>query len=135
MNIILRKDGGRRALVPFYRPWGLLDEMDTLARDAARLHFYSLFRRAWEKLGNFHSIVNARCSSIGSDNVTYTDADGKEQSIKAGSVVIAVGMKPRDDLALKFSDAGERFYMIGDCDKAGNIQKAIRSGFAIGSQI
>ena len=33
MNIILRKDGGERALVPFYRPWCLLDEMDTLARE------------------------------------------------------------------------------------------------------
>jgi len=32
MNIILR-NGGERALVPFYRPWGLLDEIDTLARN------------------------------------------------------------------------------------------------------
>ena len=33
MNIILRRDGGERALVPFYRPWSLLEEIDTLARD------------------------------------------------------------------------------------------------------
>jgi len=33
MNIILRKDGGERALVPLYRPWDLLDEVDTFARD------------------------------------------------------------------------------------------------------
>ena len=33
MNIILRRNGGERALVPFYRPWGLLNEMDTLTRD------------------------------------------------------------------------------------------------------
>jgi HSP20 family protein len=33
MNIIVRRNGGDRALVPLYRPWGLLDEMDTLARE------------------------------------------------------------------------------------------------------
>lgn len=32
MNIILRKNGGERAMVPFYRPWGLIDEMDVLTR-------------------------------------------------------------------------------------------------------
>jgi HSP20 family protein len=33
MNIILRKNGGERALVPFCRPLGLLDEVEALARD------------------------------------------------------------------------------------------------------
>ena len=33
MNIVLRRNGGERALVPFYRPWGLLDDIDRLARD------------------------------------------------------------------------------------------------------
>jgi HSP20 family protein len=33
MNIVLRKNGGERALVPFYRPWGLLDEIDKLASE------------------------------------------------------------------------------------------------------
>ena len=31
MNIVLRRNDGEKALVPFYRPWGLLDEIDTLA--------------------------------------------------------------------------------------------------------
>ena len=33
MNIILRRAGDEKALVPFYRPWDLLAEVDTLARD------------------------------------------------------------------------------------------------------
>ena len=33
MNITLRKYGSNRALVPFYRPWGLLDDIDTLAKE------------------------------------------------------------------------------------------------------
>lgn len=33
MNIILRRNGGNRAVVPFYRPWDLLDEIDRFAGD------------------------------------------------------------------------------------------------------
>ena len=33
MNIVLRRNGGERVLVPFYRPWGLLDDVDKLARE------------------------------------------------------------------------------------------------------
>jgi HSP20 family protein len=33
MNIVLRRDGGERALVPFYRPLSLIDEMDRFARE------------------------------------------------------------------------------------------------------
>jgi hypothetical protein len=44
-------------------------------------------------------------------------------------------MKPNNDLALKFHDAADRFYIIGDCNVPGNIQKAIRSGFSIGCTV
>ena len=33
MNIILRKNGGEGALLPFYRPWSLVDGMDTLSSE------------------------------------------------------------------------------------------------------
>ena len=33
MNIILRRNGGERVLVPFYHPINLLEEMDRFARD------------------------------------------------------------------------------------------------------
>ena len=33
MNLVLRRNGGERVLVPFYRPWGLFDEVDKIARD------------------------------------------------------------------------------------------------------
>ena len=48
MAIILRRNGGERALAPFYRPWGLLNEMDTLARD---------IWDAWRPFRFDHSIV------------------------------------------------------------------------------
>jgi len=33
MNIVLRRDGGERTLVPFYRPLNMLDEMDRFAKE------------------------------------------------------------------------------------------------------
>jgi 2,4-dienoyl-CoA reductase-like NADH-dependent reductase (Old Yellow Enzyme family)/thioredoxin reductase len=113
----------------------LLEMLDMLAPDAPPVHFYSMFQEAWEKLPNFKYILQARCTGIGANNVTYTSTDGAEHTIEAGSVVISVGMKPRNELALKFSDAADRFYVIGDCDVPGNIQKAMRSAFSIGSML
>jgi len=108
----------------------VLEMTDMLAREAVPIHFYTMFRDAWEKLENFTGIVNARCSGIAADKVTYMDADGKEKTVPAGSVVIAAGMKPKSDQAMKFYGTGDRFFMIGDCKAAGDVQQAIRSAFS-----
>jgi 2,4-dienoyl-CoA reductase-like NADH-dependent reductase (Old Yellow Enzyme family)/thioredoxin reductase len=113
----------------------LLEMTDMLARDAVPIHYYSMFREAWEKLQNFKPILRARATAIGPGSVTYIDADGAEHTVKAGNVVIAVGMKPQHDLALKFYGAGDRFYMIGDCSGAGNVQKVMRSAFSTASTL
>ena len=113
----------------------LLEMLDVLAPHAPPEHFYNLFRAAWEKVPNLNCIVNARCTGIGATKVTYADADGAEHTIEADSVVIAVGMKPKNDLALKFVGAADRLFIIGDCSVAGNVQKAIRSAFSTASMI
>ena len=113
----------------------VLEMAHILARDAVPIHFYSMFREAWEKLENFQYILQARCNGIGADKVTYVDADGAEHAIEAGSVVIAAGIKPKDDLALEFYGAGDRFFMIGDCRGAGNVQKAMRTAFSTASML
>jgi NADPH-dependent 2,4-dienoyl-CoA reductase/sulfur reductase-like enzyme len=113
----------------------VLEMTDMLARDSVPLFFYAALQEAWEKLENFNPIVNARCTGISRDKVTYVDSDGNQHVIKAGSVVIAAGMKPKNDLALKFSDAGQRFFMIGDCNMVGDVQRAMRSAFAAASML
>jgi NADPH-dependent 2,4-dienoyl-CoA reductase/sulfur reductase-like enzyme len=113
----------------------VLEMLDMLAPDAVPIHYYSMFKEAWEKLKNFKYILRARCNGIGADKVTYLDAGGAEHAIKAGSVVVAVGMKPKNDLALEFYGAGDRFFMIGDCNIAGNVQKAMRSAFSTASTL
>ncbi len=75
----------------------------------------------------------ARRNGIVAGKVTYIDADGAEHATETGSVVIAVGMNPKNDLALEFYGAGDRFFMIGDCNGVGNVQKVMRSAFSTAS--
>ncbi len=113
----------------------LLEMQDMLAPDAVPIHYYIMFKEAWEKLSNFKPIVNAKCTGISDKGVTYIDKKGTKHTVKADTVVIAAGMKAKSDLALKFYGTGDRFYIIGDCDKAGNVQKAMRSAFSTASML
>jgi NADH dehydrogenase FAD-containing subunit len=113
----------------------LLEMGAKLAPNAPPAHFYNMFRDAWERRPNLRCLVEARCTSIGTNTVTYTDAQGAEHAIEAGSVVIAAGVKSMNDSALEFYRAAERFFLIGDCNVVGNVQKALRSAFSIASML
>jgi hypothetical protein len=94
-----------------------------------------LKKEAWEKLPNFHSVLNARCTGVSDKGIAYEDKDGGRYETAAGSVVIAVGMKARSDDALRLVDTAYECYFIGDCTRAGNIQRVMRSAFSIASAI
>jgi len=113
----------------------LLEMLNILAPEATPVHYYSMFREAWEKLPDFKYILQARCTAISRDGVTYVDADRKEHTVKADSVVVAAGMKPKNDLALQFYGTGDQFFIIGDCNIAGNVQKVMRSAFSTASAL
>ena len=114
----------------------VLEMLDTLASDTnPALHYRELLLEALEKQKNFKYILNARCTAISDKGVTYVDKEGKEHKLEAGSVVIAVGMKSKNDEALGFFKAGARCYMMGDCVAAGNIQEVMRSAFSIASML
>lgn len=112
----------------------VIEMKDRLAPDSTPVHYYSMFKDAWERQEGFHYILNARCTGIDPDGVRYTDSEG-EHKIAAGSVIVAAGMKALADEAVSFYRPGDRVYLAGDCSKAGNIQKAIRSAYFLASTI
>ena len=79
---------------------------------------------------NLKTVTGGRCTGITSAGVTYQDAEGNEQLLVCGSVVMAAGMRPRQADALALYDPAYRVYTVGDCDKAANVQKAVRAAFA-----
>jgi NADPH-dependent 2,4-dienoyl-CoA reductase/sulfur reductase-like enzyme len=113
----------------------IIEMLDKLASSAPPVHYYAMFKEAWEKLPKFKYVLKARCKSIEPEKVTYADADGVDHTIEAGSVVLSVGMKPKNDIVMNFIGAGDKIMAIGDCDKVGNVQKAIRSAFGIASML
>ena len=120
-------DQGRKVTV--------LEMRDMLAADSTPVHYYSMFQKAWEARPGFSAILNACVTGITPEGVRYLDSSGDERFLPCGAVVLSVGMKARSDEALVYWDAAYGFHMIGDCLKAGNIQKLRRGAYGLASQI
>jgi thioredoxin reductase len=74
--------------------------------------------------------------SITGGKVVYTDAKGAEKSIKADSIVIYAGLKPRMDEAEKFIGAADEVLLMGYCTGQNpTIQKVMRSAYFVASQV
>ena len=106
-----------------------------LAPESTAIHYYSMFSEAWKSLPSFHSVVNATVTSVEDDCVKYRDKDGVEHAIPCDSVVISLGMKPRQEEAISFHGCADRFAVIGDCKKPGTVQHAMRHAFALSHSV
>jgi 2,4-dienoyl-CoA reductase-like NADH-dependent reductase (Old Yellow Enzyme family)/thioredoxin reductase len=107
----------------------VLEMENMLARTAVPIHFYSVLMDTFRDEKNLDSVLNARCTGICSDKVTYADKDGNEHEIKADTVVLCVGMAPKHSEALNLNVPGVKLSLIGDCNRASDIQRAMRSGY------
>ena len=113
----------------------VLEMTHMLAPESTAIHYYSMFKDAWEKLPGFHSVVKATVTAVEDDKVTYLDADGVEHAIPCDSVVISLGMRAKTDEALAFSSTADRFAIIGDCKKPATVQQAMRQAYAVAHSI
>ena len=91
----------------------------------------------YQNMKNFIPLTGVTTTRISEGKVFYKDASGSEKSVQADSVVIYGGLRPLQEEALKFyGSAGNGFYTAGDCTgRCGDVQKSVRSGFLVGSQI
>lgn len=113
----------------------VLEMTHMLAPESTAIHYYSMFKDAWEKLPGFHSVVKATVTAVEDDRVTYLDAEGVEHAIPCDSVVISLGMRAKTDEALAFSSTADRFAIIGDCKKPATVQQAMRQAYAVAHSI
>lgn len=109
----------------------VLEMASMLADKAPPIHSYNNLREYWMSLSNFTGITNAFVTEIGPDYVAYTDKEGNAQKVRADTVLISVGMKPKHTEAMRFAEAGGKFVIIGNCDATGDIQRAIRSAYGV----
>lgn len=85
---------------------------------------------AWERYPNLSGIVHATTLSVDGGTVVYRDADGKTQTLEGDSVVICGGMQPQIQSAMQYSGLSTRFFAIGDCAGAGNLQVCNEQAYA-----
>ncbi len=73
-------------------------------------------------------LVNTKVKEITSEGVVC-EADGKEFTVQADSVVCSLGFKSPYDEVDKLTDLVDEYYIIGDCKKVGKIYDAMNTGY------
>ncbi len=113
----------------------VVEMLGILSPESVPVHFRSLFQKTWEEQEGFNYVLNARCTGIYEDHVTYVDKDGAEHSIEADNVLLAAGLKANQEIALPFFTGKARTWMIGSCDTPGSIQAVNRSAYGVVNSI
>lgn len=113
----------------------VLEMGPVLSPESVPVHFRSMFEKTWEEQEHFSYQLNARVTGISETGVTYQDKEGETHVLPARSVVLAAGMKGKQDEAMTFMDGTVRTHMIGDCNKVGCVQTAMRSAYALANNI
>lgn len=85
---------------------------------------------AWERYENLHGIVNAETLEVEGNTVTYRDAQGNIQTVIGDSVLICGGMTSQTDEAMKYAGRSIKYFAIGDCVGAGNLQVCNEQAFS-----
>ncbi len=85
---------------------------------------------------DFKYFMKTVVKSIDGGKVTYQDEKGSVKSIKADSIVIWSGLRPRTEDAEKFTGSAAEVLMVGDCKGDTNrLIKTMRQAFFIASQV
>ena len=80
-------------------------------------------------------LTGCRVEKITADSVIYKDKNGNSASVKADTVVLAIGDKPDASLYEQLKDKVPEIYNIGDSNGGGIIPTAVYEGYTTGNLI
>ncbi len=89
----------------------------------------------WAIYDDFSYLTGVTTTKVEGNTVYYTKKDGSQDTVTADSIVICGGTKALTDEAMRYAGITTKFFIIGDCDHAGNIQKCNRQAFAAAMHI
>ncbi|MBP2653184.1 MAG: FAD-dependent oxidoreductase, partial [Firmicutes bacterium] len=110
----------------------LVEMAEYLASDAMFLPREALIDRL---VKNVQCYTSTSCICINEDSLICKNAAGNEFIMEADTVVLAVGMIPRLDIAELFRETAHIVRWIGDCVEPRNVRAAIRDAFDAASQL
>jgi 2,4-dienoyl-CoA reductase-like NADH-dependent reductase (Old Yellow Enzyme family)/thioredoxin reductase len=73
--------------------------------------------------------TNTKCRGITGAGVEVSDANGNDKLIPADTVIISVGMRPRESESETLRCCAPQFIPIGNCVRPGVVKDAIRAGY------
>jgi len=80
-------------------------------------------------------IAESKVEKITATDVVYKSKDGKSNSIKADTVVVAIGTRPDASLYESLKTEIKEIYNIGDSNGGGIIPNAVYDGYTVGNKI
>ena len=109
----------------------VLSRQHTLASDAPHAHYASMLADAYRNQPGFswETEVQQYCA-ITPDGVTYVNRAGETVQRKAELVVCATGTAPRLSEAAAFYGCADTVRYIGDCNRPGDVHKAVTAGWS-----
>ena len=105
----------------------VIEMQSSLAPDASTTHRNELMVEI-DNEPNFVTITGAKCKAVTADSVTF-ERDGKDETIKADTVILSAGMKAKMEEADSFIGTADEFYEIGDCVRARTVEQATKEAF------
>ena len=111
----------------------LLSRKKEVCRDAAYLYREGLLMELKKVPVKIYN--EAECTAITSEGVTVRNADAREYTLHADTVIWAGGYLPMEDEAEQFRTLAYDFWKIGDCAQVRKIYNARREGYNAGSNI
>lgn len=109
----------------------LLSRQRMLASDAPHAHYISMLEDAYRSQPGFSYETEVKSYlSIDTDGVTYVAKDGTTRRRKAPLVVCATGTAPRHQDAMAFYGTAPLVRFLGDCNRAGDVHKAVSAGWS-----
>lgn len=106
----------------------LLEMLPELAAECGRMHKIALLHEV-ETNEKISAAVGMRCTRITPDGVYAVDADGKERFFECGNVIMAAGIRAKDDEREALRGLAPEFYAIGDAFRARKVMTAVREGY------
>ena len=109
----------------------VLEMLPELIMDAPHAHYKNMVHNYWRKEPNFSFECGATVTKIDEDGVEYTNWKGEQKKAPCGDVLLALGTRPMAAEAMEFAGLSPKFYVIGDCNEASDVQHAMRSAYGI----
>lgn len=101
----------------------IVELTDTLNAQGNALYRIAI-RQHMDRCKTLHTMLLTQCKEIKADGVVVSNQAG-EQFIAADHVLLATGLRSKRDLAQSFYGVVQDTFVIGDCNRVGNVKDAV----------